>query len=146
MSLETLSARDRFWFHPSLSLRYETTPAQMRAVVTGIRQLLEEQPGVDPTSVRVRLLRLGAFSLEVDIFAYVYSAIGDWNNFLEFQEELLLRIIEIVQETGAELAFPSQTMYLATDSSDGATRSADSLFGKQAGRRVWRPQSSSSEY
>lgn len=121
MSLETLSARDTFWFHPMVGLRYETTPAQIRAIVTGVSNLLREQSGVDSTSVRVRLLRLGAFSLDVDVFAYVSAK--DWNHFLEIQEELLLRIMETVQQTGAEIAFPSQTMYLATDSAENADRS-----------------------
>jgi MscS family membrane protein len=141
MSLESLSARDRFWFHPLLTLRYETTPAQIRTIVVGVRNLLKEQPGVDPNSVRVRLLRLGAFSLDIDIFAYVYAAARDWNDFLEFQEELLLRIMEIVQQTGAEIAFPSQTMYLATDSSDRAVRSADTRLETQTAGRVLQPKS-----
>jgi MscS family membrane protein len=141
MSLETVSARDRFWFHPLLPLRYETTPAQIRAIVVGIRNLLKEQSSVDPTSVRVRLLRLGSFSLDVEIFAYVYATVSDWNHFLELQEELLLRIMEIVQQAGAEIAFPSQTMYLATDSSDKATRSTDSRLGGQAAGRVLQPKS-----
>jgi MscS family membrane protein len=121
MSLETLSARDKFWFHPVVGLRYETAPAQIRAVVTRIRTLLADQPSVDSTSVRVRLLRFGAFSLDVDIFAYVKAR--DWDLFLQVQEELLLRIMEIVQQEGAEIAFPSQTMYLATDSAEKAVRS-----------------------
>ena len=39
-TLETLSARDRFWFHPVVGLRYETTPGQLRAALDGIRRLL----------------------------------------------------------------------------------------------------------
>jgi MscS family membrane protein len=139
MSLETLSARDSFWFHPLVGLRYETTPAQIRAIVTGVRNLLMEQPSVDSTSVRVRLLRLGAYSLDVDVFGYVYA--GDWNHFLEIQEDLLLRIMEIVQETGAKIAFPSQTMYLATDSSEQAARSTEApRSGARTGGRVWHQQ------
>jgi len=138
MSVETLSARDRFWFHPLIGLRYETAPAQIREVVNGVRDLLMEQRSVDSTSVRVRLLRLGGFSLDVDIFAYVYA--GDWNHFLEIQQELLLRIIEMVQQTGAEIAFPSQTMYLATDPSEKAARSTGSPLGEQIRGRVLRKQ------
>ena len=47
-SLETISARDKFWFHPVVGLRYETTPDQLHAVVDGIRQLLLEQASIDP--------------------------------------------------------------------------------------------------
>jgi len=111
MSLETLSSRDKFWFHPMVGLRYETTPQQLRAVVDGIRRLLDEHPSVDRASVRVRFLRLGAFSLDVDVFAYIFAR--DYNHFLEIQEQLLFGVTELVEAVGAEIAFPSQTMYLA---------------------------------
>jgi hypothetical protein len=55
------------------------------------------------------------------------QCIGDWNQFLEVQEELLLRIMGIVQQSGAGIAFPLQPMYFATDSYDKATRSAPAL-------------------
>ena len=67
-------------------------------------------------TVRVRFVRFGASSLDVDIFAYVFAP--DWNNFLEIQEELLFGIMDIVQKAGAEIAFPSQSLYLAADKSD----------------------------
>lgn len=111
MSLETLSARDKFWFHPVVGVRYETTAQQLRAVVDGIRRLLDEHPSVDHESVRVRFLRLGQFSLDVDVFAYVLAR--DYNHFLEIQEQLLFSVTEIVEAAGTKIAFPSQTMYLA---------------------------------
>jgi MscS family membrane protein len=120
MRLETLSARDSFWFHPVIGLRYETTPAQIRLVMVGIRNLLKDHASVDPVSVRVRFIRLGVSSLDVDIFAYVVTK--DWNSFLEIQEELLLDIMNIVQQAGAEIAFPSQTLYLGSDKSGKRTR------------------------
>jgi MscS family membrane protein len=109
-SLETLSARDKFWFHPVVGLRYETSPEQLRAVLDGLRRLLEKHPSIDPDSVRVRFIRLGAFSLDIELFAYLFAS--DWNRFLEMQEELLLSVTEIVRHAGTEIAFPSQTMYV----------------------------------
>jgi MscS family membrane protein len=120
MSLEALSLRDKFWFHPLLSLRYETTPVQLRAVITGIRKLLTEHSNVDSLSVRVRLVRFGTFSLDVDVIAYVSAR--DWDGFLQIQEELLLGAMDIVQKAGTEIAFPSQTMYLSAHSSDKLAR------------------------
>jgi MscS family membrane protein len=119
MSLETLSARDKFWFHPVVGLRYETTPVQIRSIMTDIRKLLTQHASLDSSSVRVSFIRLGAFSLDLDIFAYVYAR--DWNHFLEIQEEMLLSVMDIVQRAGAEIAFPSQTMYIAADPSDKLT-------------------------
>ena len=111
-SLETLSARDKFWFHHTVGLRYETTPEQLRLVVEAIRLMLEEHTAVDRTSVRVRFFRLGAFSLDVELFAYLFAR--DLDAFLEMQEQLLFRVTEIIGKAGTEIAFPSQTMYLSS--------------------------------
>jgi MscS family membrane protein len=109
-SLETLSARDKFWFHPVLGLRYETTPDQLRTILDAIRRLLNTHDSVSHESVRVRFIRLGAFSMDVDVFAYVFAT--DWNQFLEIQEGLLFNIADIVSRAGTGIAFPSQTMYV----------------------------------
>jgi MscS family membrane protein len=82
--------------------------------------MLNDHDSVDSDSVRIRFVRLGTFSLDVDIFAYVFGA--HWNHFLEVQEELLFGVIEVVQRSGAEFAFPSQTMYLAADTYDKIAR------------------------
>jgi MscS family membrane protein len=122
-SLETISARDKYWFHPIVGLRYETTPEQLHAVVEGIRTLLDAHPLIDRDSIRVRFFRLGPFSLDIDVFAYLYAR--DWNHFLELQEELLFGTTETVHGAGTAIAFPSQTMYVKE--SAVATASAKSL-------------------
>jgi MscS family membrane protein len=110
MSLEILSARDRYRFQPVVGLRYETTPGQLQEVLTGIRALLAAYPAVQDESIRVRFIRLGAFSLDVEVFAYLFAA--DWPHFLEMQEDLLLQILAVVSTAGTSIAFPSQTMYV----------------------------------
>jgi MscS family membrane protein len=120
MKLETLSVRDRFLFHPVVGLRYETTATQLRSFMAGVRSLLDEHASVESVSVRVRFVRFGPSSLEVDIFAYAFAP--DWNSFLETQEELLLGIMDIVHKEGAGIAFPSQTLYLVADKSDKLTQ------------------------
>jgi MscS family membrane protein len=111
-SLETLSARDKFWFHPLIGLRYETTPDQLHLVVDRLRHMLIEHPSVDIESVRVRFIRLGSFSLDVELFAYLLAR--DWSHFLELQEQLLFDITAIVDRSGTAFAFPSQTTYVAS--------------------------------
>lgn len=81
-----------------------------------VRGLLSGRATIDTGSVRVRLVRFGASSLDVDIFAYVFAR--DWNNFLEIQEDLLLSVMDIVHKAGARIALPSQTLYLAADGAD----------------------------
>jgi len=110
MSLETLSVRDKFWFHPRIGLRYETTAAQIKSVIEGIRTLLLEHPSIERDTVRVRFLAFGSSSLDVDVFAYLYAK--DWSAFLEIQEGFLIAIMEIIQQAGAQIALPSQTVYV----------------------------------
>jgi MscS family membrane protein len=113
MSIETLSARDKFWFHHLVSLRYETTPEQMRLVVGGIQELLAQHSRVEAESARVRFLGLGTSSITVEIFAYVFAL--DWNHFLEMQEGLLLLVMDTIRQTGAEIGFPAQAVYLPAE-------------------------------
>ncbi|HVP00302.1 MAG TPA: mechanosensitive ion channel family protein [Bryobacteraceae bacterium] len=111
VSIEKLSKRDKFWFHPLLSLQYGTTATQMRSVLEGLRAMLAAHRLVDPHSVRVRFLRFGAASLDVEVFAYVLSA--DFPHFLEVQEELLLKVMDVVDKAGTKIAIPAQTTYVA---------------------------------
>src|SRR6185436_9294793 len=45
VNIETLSTRDKFWFHHFVGLRYETTASQMRAVLKGVCDLLGAHSG-----------------------------------------------------------------------------------------------------
>jgi MscS family membrane protein len=115
MSLETLSARDKFWFNHRIGLRYESTSAQMRSAIDGIRSLLLDHLSVERDSVRVRFLAFGPNSLDVELVAYLYAR--DWSHFLELQEGLLFSIMEILERARVQIAIPSRALYMASDSS-----------------------------
>jgi MscS family membrane protein len=101
-NLENVSMRDKFWFHQNLSLNKETTGSQMREFVEELKNLLAQHPAIERGSYRVSFLRLNAFSLDVEIFAYVFAA--GWNHFLEIQGELLLRTMELLQSAGIQMS------------------------------------------
>lgn len=101
-SLENLSLRDRFWFHPILRLTYETTAAQLRSILAAITNLLAQQSKVEQSSLRVRLFAFGESSLDVEIFAYLDA--GDYATFLLYQEDLLLQLMDLVEAAGARIA------------------------------------------
>lgn len=109
--IENVSRRDKFWFHPIIGLVYETTAEQMRRVLEGARGMLAADPRVDASDARVRFLRMGESSLDVEVFAYVRAS--TYSEFLGIQEELLLRVLQIVADAGTAVAFPSRTVYLA---------------------------------
>jgi MscS family membrane protein len=113
-NIDNYSVRDKIWFRPTLGLRYETSAEQLRFVLAEIRRLLYEHPMVETESARVRFVRFGGSSLDLEVFAYVRT--GDFTRYLEVQEDLLLRIMDIIEGSGTGIAFPSSTTYLARDS------------------------------
>ena len=111
VNIETLSARDKFWFHHFLSLRLGTNSAQLRQVVESIQSYLQRHPSVDAgETVRVRFVRLGTSSLDIEVFAYLRQS--GWDEFLATQQEMLLEIMAIVERAGASIALPSQLLHL----------------------------------
>ncbi len=113
MELENFDARDRMRFHSVLGLRYETTPEQIRKILTEIRQLLIDHSRVDNDPARVRFIAFGYYSLDIEIHAYILTF--EQNEFLKIREELLLRILDIITRSGTSLAFPSHTKYLINE-------------------------------
>ncbi|WP_299655595.1 mechanosensitive ion channel domain-containing protein [uncultured Jannaschia sp.] len=122
-TIENYASRDQYLFKRLLSLRYETTPDQIRAVVWRLRGMLEADDRVTEDPARVRFLAFGASSLDIEIFAYVLAV--DYNEFLGICEELNLTIMEIVVECGTSFAFPSRTVYIEDRSSKSAQDNTD---------------------
>ena len=111
--LENYSRRDRILLRKIISLRYETTPEQMRFVLAKLREMLLAHPRILEERARVRFLNYGEYSFDVEIFVDVDTT--DWSEFLAIQEDVLLRVIDIVAVAGTGFAFPSQRNYLSQD-------------------------------
>jgi MscS family membrane protein len=110
MEITNFSRRDSNLFHTTLGLRYETSADQLRLVLVRLRELMLRHPMVSMDPARVRFAGFGDFALNVEIFAFVNTR--DWNEFLAVQEDLNLRIKDIVEGCGSGFAFPSQTLYM----------------------------------
>lgn len=122
MQIENFARRDRIWLQTTIGVRYETSPDQLRHLLIELKKLLVGHPKIDPDPARVRFAAFGAFSLDVEIFAYVRTT--DFNEFLAVREDLFLRIMDIVAASGTGFAFPSQTIYTARDDGLDAERTA----------------------
>ena len=107
MSIGNFARRDKFLFRHNIRLRYETTADQLRHVLAEIRKMMSEQAKLESATIRTRLIRFGDASLELEASAYVLTADGE--EFLDIQEELLLRIMDIIEASGTAVALPSET-------------------------------------
>ena len=136
MPIVNLTQRDQMLIQTVIGLRYETTPEQLRYVLVKLRELLLGHPRVNPDPARARFIGLGASSLDIEVFAYVMTK--DWGEFLGIREDILLRVMEIVGQSGSALALPSQTLYLGRDrGTDG-----NKTHAAEASVQGWRDEGS----
>lgn len=113
-TIENFAARDRYLFSPTIDLRYETTADQIRFLLAEIRAILYSHPFISPDPARIRFEELGESSLKLGIWSYITAP--SFDEYLEVKEDVLLRIMDKVKESGTDFAFPSQTLYIANDS------------------------------
>jgi len=103
LNLENMSKRDKCWFHQTFGLRYDTSAEQMRAVLSGIEEILRYD-GIEASTARVRFIGFGPSSLTLEIYAYIQEA--DYAVFLGIQQKLLLAILDTIAAAGASIAAP----------------------------------------
>jgi MscS family membrane protein len=116
-SIENFADRDKILFQHTCTLRHETTADQLRFVLAGARTLLYQHPNVEQADARVRLLRFTSTGLDVELFAYV--TVTELEDFLPIQEDLLLRLMDIIEQGGTAFAAPMQTTGFARDAGPG---------------------------
>ena len=134
MSIENFSRRDKILFNPALAIRYETAADQLRYLLAEIRRMLYEHPKVENESAYIRFANFDNSALRLEIFSYVLTQ--DANEYSAIREDLLLRIMEIVEKSGSGFAFPSQTVYFSRDS--GIDKEKASAAEQQV--QQWRDQ------
>ncbi|MBE7641042.1 mechanosensitive ion channel [Salegentibacter sp. BLCTC] len=112
-TIENYAYRDKFRFASILNFRYETSSDQLRFLLTELRKTLYSHPKVYEDPARIRFIGFGAHSLDIEVFAYLEAR--SYEEFLEIREDLMLRMMEVVDRSGTDFAFPSQTIYFGKD-------------------------------
>jgi MscS family membrane protein len=112
--VENLRFRDKFLCQQTLRLRYDLSPDHVRYVLGQIQNLLIEDPKVEDSSARIRLLRFAEYAIEVELFCYILEV--EFTAYLATQEQLLLKIMDAIEKAGAVVALPTQTTFVTQDS------------------------------
>ncbi len=94
----------------NLGLSYETSPSKISEVVAGIKKIIEENEKFDHSFYIVSFTEFGVSSL--NIFIYCFASTTDWTDSLSIKEEFNLKIMQLLEKLGVEIAFQSQTIYL----------------------------------
>jgi MscS family membrane protein len=108
--LESFQARDRMRLATTLGLTYGTTHQQMQAVLEGLERVLRDHPKIWPDAVVVKFKEFGASSLDIEVMAWFQ--VPTWAEFQACRQEVLLRFMQVVEESGSSFAFPTRTVHL----------------------------------
>jgi MscS family membrane protein len=112
-NVENLSARDKMRIFCTIGLSFATSRAQLEAVLAQVGAMLREHPRVEKATAWIRLAKLAAGGLELEMQAYVLTR--EYNDSSTVREEILLSVMNLVEHCGTSLATSSQTVYLARE-------------------------------
>jgi len=93
----------------NIGLTYETTPEQMKSIVSDIQIMVDEHPKTNQDG-RIRFQEFGSSSLDILVMYFVDSP--KWGDLIDVKEDINYKIMEIVKKHNSEFAFPSTTVYL----------------------------------
>lgn len=113
MNIENYTRRDKVLFNPTLTIRYDTSPDQLRYLLAELRRVLYAHPKIENGSARIRFADFDSSSLNLEVFSYVLT--GDYTEFTAIREDLLLRMMETVEKSGTGFAYPTRTLYVARE-------------------------------
>lgn len=98
--------------YETIGVRYDDA-AQVQAIVAGIESMLKQHPDIDQhQTMIVNLNRFGPSSL--DILVYTFTKTVIWVEYHKIKQDVLLKIMDVIIGQGAQVAFPTQTVHLAS--------------------------------
>jgi MscS family membrane protein len=112
-NLENFRFRDKILFRQLLRLRYDLAPDHVRYVLSELREVLKNHPKVDAASARATLLRMGENAIETEVYGYILER--DYGQFLVVQEQLILQVMDVLEQTGAALALFGESTVVTKD-------------------------------
>ena len=123
-NVENLSARDKLRIFAVVGLSQSTSRAQLEAVLAQVGAMLREHPQIESTSAWIRLARLAAGSIDLEMRAYALTR--EYGEFTAIRQDVLLRVMHIVERCGTSLATTSPTIHLANPPEAAETRAVGS--------------------
>ena len=96
--------------YETIGIRYDDAGA-MGAIVAEVDAMLRAHQEIDSDSFL--MVNFNAFApSSLDFFVYCYTRTKAWAEYHRVKQDVLLRIIEIIDRHGAEIAFPTSTVHV----------------------------------
>lgn len=108
-NIVNFSKRDIRRITYKLGIKYSTPIDTVRLVVKEIEDMLIGHVDINNETIFVKFDEFGDSAL--NIFMYYFTNTSVWGEYLSIKEDTNLKIMEILQKNGVEIAFPSQSLY-----------------------------------
>ena len=95
----------------TVGIRYEDS-GKMEAIINKVKDMLTNHPEIDTNNTLIVNFNTFAPS-SLDFFIYTFTKTTKWSEFHTVKQDVLLKVINIIEEEGAEVAFPTSTLHLA---------------------------------
>ena len=97
--------------YETVGIRYEDVGV-MGEIVTEVKAMLADHHDIDKDkTLMVNFVAFGASSL--DFFIYCFTRTTDWATYHGVKQDVLLKVMEIIERHHAEIAFPTRSVLLA---------------------------------
>jgi MscS family membrane protein len=111
IAVENPSRMQNRRIYETIGIRYADVK-EMSDIVSDIRHMLENHEEIDANqTLIVNFLAFNSSSL--DIMVYTFTKTTQWVKFHEVKQDVLLKISDIIESYGAEVAFPTRTLHVA---------------------------------
>lgn len=95
----------------TIGVRYSDAK-QLPIIVEKVKAMLFEHSEIDDTQTMI--VNFTTFNKSsLDFFIYTFTKTTDWIKYHEVKQDVLLRVLNIVEEEKAEVAFPTSTLHFA---------------------------------
>jgi len=95
----------------TIGIRYDDA-SKIEIIINQVKEMLKNHPAID--AEKTLIVNFNSFaSSSLDFFIYTFTKTTDWIEYHDVRQNVLLKIIKIVEENGAEFAFPTSTIQLA---------------------------------
>lgn len=109
-TLDNLSMRTFRRVKFNIGVEYGTSETQLKAIVQEIQEYIDAHPNTNQDG-EIHFMDFGSSSLDIMVLYFIDTM--DWSVYLKIKEEINFEIMRIVQNHGADFAFPTQTIHLA---------------------------------
>lgn len=111
IAVENPSRMSHRRIYETIGIRYDDS-AKMGAVVEAVKSMLRAHDEIDTSQTMI--VNFNSFApSSLDFFIYTFTKTTDWVHYHEVKQDVLLKVMAIIEEHDAEMAFPTSTIHLA---------------------------------